>query len=224
MQRFPSFRKSIDSATENAQAASKTLLDKTNSVAAHASRGVSEASKTAAQKTTSVAEEAVRRTNEVSDALIDKTIVVATVSIDHLRSLSNTAVGKLFPECPIPMFIVPTGPNMEDYGLVFSFEEMFTNLKSGIFARPKLLAWASAEAGYDQQQLAERLRREFTRQFNESREELIGQGALNLSRLEREDERMSQQITGKAEKSMSAVLDVRGLKCSYLGGSRSSIL
>ena len=53
-------------------------------------------------------------------------------------------------------------------------------MKSGVFVRPKIEAWAARDEGWNVEHLGEELSKEFNRQFQESRERLVKSGEIDL--------------------------------------------
>ena len=54
--------------------------------------------------------------------------------------------------------------------MVFDFDDVFANLKSGIFVRPKMEVWAGRGTGFDPDRFGLKLKNDFVRQFNDGRE------------------------------------------------------
>ena len=77
--------------------------------------------------------------------------------------------------------MLPTGPDAEDYVIVFDLDDVIENLLSGIFVRPKLEVWAGRTTGFDLNRLGQKLTNDFVRQFNDVREIQIrvGEDAIN---------------------------------------------
>ena len=88
--------------------------------------------------------------------------VEATVdAFGTLQAAYNKGIDTVFPECTVPAFILPTGPDVEDYVLMFNFEEFLHRLRGGVLVRPKIELWASRAGGYDMNHLAYELERRF---------------------------------------------------------------
>ena len=89
------------------------------------------------------------------DAAVDKLDTaqgVAGSALGFLAAESKVAfndklLDKVFPECPVPAFMLPTGPSADDYRLLFRLDEMLENLESGILVRPKIQVWAARKLG-----------------------------------------------------------------------------
>jgi hypothetical protein len=126
-----------------------------------------------------------------SQEILSGTAAVAA----QFRQIPSDVLDKIFPECPAPTFILPTGTNPEEYLILFRLEEVFENLKSGIFVRPKIEAWAARDEGWNVDHLAEELSKEFNRQFQESRARLVKSGEIDLQKLESNLQRQSKQMS-----------------------------
>ena len=86
-----------------------------------------------------------------SQEILSGTAAVAA----QFRQIPGDVLDKIFPECPAPTFILPTGINPEEYFILFRLEEVFENLKSGVFVRPKIEAWAARDEGWNADHLAD---------------------------------------------------------------------
>ncbi len=115
----------------------------------------------------------------------------------QLQQLPNDVVDKLFPECPTSMFIVPTGIRQEDYCIVFDLDGVFENLKSGVFVRPKLEAWAATDSSWEPAQLGERIKGEFSFQFEDRHSKLVRYGEIDIRKLEAQLQRQSRDMSGQ---------------------------
>ena len=124
----------------------------------------------------------------------------------HLQQIPGDAWDTIFRECPVPMFILPQGPDPEKYFIVFGFDEVFDNLKSGVFVCPRIEAWASRGTGWDIEHLGEELKTEFNRQFEVSRQRVVQSGSVDVSKLESEAERLAEEKSGKLERASSALI------------------
>ncbi len=102
---------------------------------------------------------------------------------------------------------------------------MFDNLKSGIFVRPKIEAWAARDDRWDLEHLGGELEREFNRQFNESRDQLVKSGELDIKKLESNLDRQSREMSGSLGEAASSLakvpiqLGVAGLALNPLTGA-----
>ena len=95
------------------------------------------------------------------------------------------------------MFIVPVSPDTEEYVILFNFEEVFDNLKSGIFVRPKIEAWGAKDDGWDIEHLCEEIRKEFTGQFESNRERVVKSGQVDAKKLDVQIQSQTRQMDGK---------------------------
>ena len=124
----------------------------------------------------------------------------------QLQQLPADAVDALLPECPIPMFIVPIGPDQEDYRILFGLDAMFESLRSGVFVRPKIEAWAATDSGWDVTRLAEQLEAEFNRQFQREQEQWIGSGEIDIKKLEANLEKKSKEMSESLERAGTSLI------------------
>ena len=107
-------------------------------------------------------------------------------------------LGRIFSECLVPAFMLPTGPSPEDYVLMFRFDEMLDKLKSGILVRPKIEVWAARESGHDLERFQQELKQGFVCQFNEARESLIKARQPGIDDLEFRLEGLSDAVKTEA--------------------------
>ena len=83
--------------------------------------------------------EAARQIRKVSKGALE-------AALEQTQATSRNALTKVFPECPVPVFMLPTGPSPEDYALVFRLDEILDDLKSGMFVRPKFEVLSARDA------------------------------------------------------------------------------
>ena len=136
-----------------------------------------------------------------SQGLWSRTVSLAA----QLQQLPADAVDTLLPECPVPMFIVPKSPDLEDYCLFFRLDEMFENLRSGILVRPKIEAWAATDAGWDVERLGAQLETEFSQQFQQEHERFIKSREIDVKKLERNLERKSSEMSSRLGRAGSSL-------------------
>ena len=65
--------------------------------------------------------EAARQIKKVSKGALE-------AAVEQTQAASRKAVNKVFP-CPVPVFMLPTGPSPEDYALVFRLNEILDNVR-----------------------------------------------------------------------------------------------
>ena len=191
-------RDSLDAATRRA----KEARDAAGEV-------IQDTTKRVGDVTTSSAGKVADLTSTSAELARDSTqdfLSTAASSASQLQQLPSDVVDKLFPECPVPMFILPTDPNQEEYFIAFGFDEVFDNLKSGIFVRPKIEAWAVLDEGWDRYHLGDELKREFTRQFNATHERMVKSGEVDIRKLESQMQRQSKKMSGKLDGTASSLV------------------
>ena len=170
MPRFGKIRKIACEATSVAERARDASKERLSSVPTdQLSQRVRDASDRAMNATTDAARSTTTRSKEFVDEATEKFSDLT----DLLQGISDEAMDKLFPECPAPMYIMPTGSGPDAYALVFDFDEILENLNNGVFVRPKIEAWSSGYGGYDIDRFSEELKREFTNQFALAREQRV---------------------------------------------------
>ena len=179
MQRFnriSRLKDTIDSAAEKAQDVSRKAAD------AAASAG--EKAQDAAEKTS------------------DATTLAASGTMEQLKAAYGKGLDTIFPECPVTAFMLPTGPDAENYVIVFDLDNVIENLLSGIFVRPKLEVWAGRTTGFDLDHLGQKLKNDFVRQFNDVREIQIKVGDAAINELEAGKNLASQELGQTATSSV----------------------
>ena len=124
----------------------------------------------------------------------------------QLQQLPADAVDALLPGCSVPMFIVPIGPDQEEYLILFRLDAMFESLRSGIFVRPKIEAWAATDAGWDVVHLAEQLEVEFNQQFQREQEQWIRSGEIDIKKLEADLEKKSKEMSESLERAGTSLI------------------
>ena len=93
----------------------------------------------------------------------------ATNVLEALQAAYNKGVDTVFPECPVPAFMLPTGPTGDDYILTFDLRTILNDLRSGILVRPQIEVWAATADGHDVSYLAECLAIRFQEDFDAAR-------------------------------------------------------
>jgi hypothetical protein len=143
--------------------------------------------------------EAARQIRKVSKGALE-------AALEQTQATSRNAVDKVFPECPVPVFMLPTGPSPEDYALVFRLDEILDDLKSGMAVRPKFEVLSARAVNYDPEHLGRELKQEFVGQFEAARESLVQAGEVALERLElkrsRASEELNKEVSGPTARSL----------------------
>ena len=204
MPRFGKIRKIARDATyaaERARDASKEKLSSTPTD--QLSLRVRDTSGRVMTATTDVARSTTTRSKELVDEATERFSDITEL----LQGISDEAMDKLFPECPAPMYIMPTGSGPDAYALVFDFDEILENLNGGVFVRPKIEAWSSGYGGYDIERFSEELKREFTNQFALAREQRV----QSVDELEATSLKISDKMTSDFGASGMAILTSVGL-------------
>ena len=180
MQRFRDLGRS---AGEKTQQASKRAADATTSAAGQAANATACAASKAANATTTAA---------------DVTVTAAGNTVKAAASVPSAAFNAVFPECPVPAFMLPTGPGIDDYVFIFNLEEMLENLRSGILVRPKIVVWAGRAGDYNLEHFTDELEQDFVRQFNEAQESLAEAFQPHIQRLESRERQLSNEFLKEA--------------------------
>ena len=141
----------------------------------------------------------LRRASSTAGAVQD----AAEKTLDSVAEKSKAVfreqfLDRIFPECPVPVFMLPTSPSPEDYVLIFRFDEVLDNLKSGILVSPKIEVWAARESGHDLERFQQELKQGFECQFNEAREKLSKALQPEIDDLELKLEGLSDAIKTEA--------------------------
>ena len=107
---------------------------------------------------------------------VDISVDAAADAFEGLQSAYNKSMATVFPECPVPAFMLPTGPYADDFVLVFDLEEFLGNLQTGIFVRPKIELWTAKEDGHNVAHLAQEISTRFAEEFNMAMERAVADG------------------------------------------------
>ena len=191
-------RDSLDAAANRA----RETRDATGKAGQDAVQRIGDVTASFTEKVEGLATASVELARGATDELLTGTASIA----NQLQQIPGDVLDKLFQECPVPMFILPIGPAPEDFVIVFQFDEMFDNLKSGIFVRPKIEAWAARDEGWDVEHLGKELKREFTRQFDATRERMVKSGEVDIKKLEAQMERQSREMSNKLTGTVSSLV------------------
>ena len=208
MQRFNRISKlkdTIDSAAEKAQDVSRKAADAAASAGERAQVAAEkslDATASAASKVTDAAASAGEKAQDAAEKTLDATTSAASGTIEQLKAAYGKGLDTVFPECPVTAFMLPTGPDAEDYVMVFDLDDVIENLISGIFVRPKLEVWAGRTTGFDLDRLGQTLKNDFVRQFNDVREIQIRVGEAAINDLEAGKNLASQELGQTATSSV----------------------
>ena len=162
-------------------------------------------SQAVSKKTLEKATPAVHRVKSTAGNAMDVTASAAGDAFKQLKSLSVDSFDKVFPECPVPAFMMPTGPSAEDYVFVFRLSEVLDNLKAGILVRPKIEVWTGREADYDLEHFGQELVQDFSRQFNEARDNLIEAHQSGIDALGTQKTLLSNEMEKKTTDTLGSV-------------------
>lgn len=122
-----------------------------------------------------------------------------TLSIDatadafkRLQGAYDKGVDTVFPECPVAAFLLPLGPNADDYYLVFDLDELLSSLQTGVFVRPRIDLWAASDS-HDAHHLAEEIATRFAEELGTVMQRTVAEGEAKIAvRREIEDELTSE--------------------------------
>ena len=217
-------------AADAASSAAEKAADATTSAAGSAAGVTASATGSVVDATTSAAGQAVDATTSATGKAVDATTSAAGKAVDAATSAPGRVVKMVFPDCPVPAFMLPTGPYAEDYVFVFQIEEMLANLKSGVFVRPKIEIWAARDSGYNLEHFVEELEQDFIRQFNETREELEKAREAQIEKVAlveaHASEELKSELTGPTLNSAArwAAVGVASSLIPLLGGPQAALL
>ena len=158
-----------------------------------ASETARRASGTTIQKLGEAADKARSSTSKVAGGAIDLTESLQTSALEAAKRLQSTPakiLDRLSRECSAPAFVLPTGSGADDYQLVFEFDEVIDQLRSGILVRPVIDVW-TGRLDLDFTIFPSRLKEAFTTQFTSSRSSI---GASQKAAVEHIDSR--KQLSG----------------------------
>lgn len=96
---------------------------------------------------------------------LDFTTDVAADVLEGVQAAYNKSVDTVFPVCSVPAFMLPTGPDYDDYLLTFDLRHILNELRSGILVRPQIEMWAATANGHDVSFLEESLTVRFKEDF-----------------------------------------------------------
>ena len=152
-------------------------------------KGLGKIRDSVAEKSKATASEAVQRMVEVSKETLE-------AAVEQTQTVSRDAANKVYTECPVTMFMLPTGPNPEDYALIIRFDEMLDNLIPGMLVRPKLEILSARTDGYDTGHLRQEIKQEFALQFEAAKETIVHAiaQATEAQKLKDEVRRLESQI------------------------------
>ena len=93
----------------------------------------------------------------------------ALAALTQMQSASSRVTRLMFRDRSVPLFLLPTGSGPNDFYCLFQFDEVLSQLRSGVLVRPVLEVWAG-RPDPSREHLADVLKEEFTRQFREAKE------------------------------------------------------
>ena len=148
----------------------------------------------AARKSLEVTEMGLSQIGAMASISADKTTASIAEGLEDLQSLYDRGVDTVFPECAVSAFLLPTGPDPENYLLMFDLSEMLANLRSGVLVRPRIELWAARPEGYDTDRLAEELAVAFVEQFNAARTSLVEAGMQEVAAYQQHQDVASREV------------------------------
>lgn len=112
---------------------------------------------------------------------VDISTDAATAGLDALQAAYNKGIDTVFPECPVPAFMLPTGPAGDDYVLTFDLRKILNDLRSGILVRPQIEVWAATAENHEIGYLAESLAVRFQEDFNAAKTAIAAAGNREIA-------------------------------------------
>ena len=94
---------------------------------------------------------------------------VTVAALNQVQATPGRLSRLVFRECPVPVFLLPTGSGPNDFCCSFQFDEMLVQLRSGVLVRPILEVWAGRN-DVVRDYLGQTLKEEFSRQFQMANE------------------------------------------------------
>ena len=160
-----------------------------------ANRAVTETSKAVSKRTADVV---TSTAGEVQDGAGKALTATGSATGDVLSQLKSMSIDKVFPECPAPPFMLPTGLGVEDYVIVFDLDEITNRLRSGLFVRPKIEVWSGRSGEYDLEHFGQELVQDFLNQYEEARQGLASTYQPGINELDAERDRLSMEVRKEA--------------------------
>ena len=121
----------------------------------------------------------------------------AADAFEMLQAAYNKSLSTVFPECPVPAFMLPTGPDTDDFVLVFDLEEFLDKLQTGILVRPKIELWAASADGHDVAHLSEELAVRFAEELSAAMERATREGQTTVAAREELETEAKQEVGGE---------------------------
>ncbi len=126
----------------------------------------------------------------------------AANALDALQSAYSSGVNTVFPDCPVPAFMLPTGPGADDYLLVFDLDEFMESLQAGVLKRPSIDLWAATADGHDVRHLAQELAARFTDEFGAAMQQIAQPGEAAVAEAQSAEDAAWQSVGGEAGKTL----------------------
>lgn len=183
MEKVPDAKKRLQSLREDTVRKSRAGAKKAADIAKSTIEDVQDAAEQTADKTTDFVAQVSNKTAELADGAVSQT-----------RSALDWLYNTSFPEHLVPVFLMPTGPSPDDYILVFDLDGLVESLRSGVPVRPKLEIWSARAEGYDLEHLAQELRDDFVRQFEDTVAKTEGGYHPEIEELVRQEQQLSDDI------------------------------
>ena len=125
--------------------------------------------------------------------------------VERIQSAPTQIAGLVFRDCPIPTYLLPTGPNEKDFVCLFDFDGAVAEMSRGTLVRPRIVAWAG-RSDVDRAHLAAQLKDQFSAQFRarwkatlEAPESPLQHQVQRLESLERSKEKTASGIETAAK-------------------------
>jgi len=114
----------------------------------------------------------------------------ASSALDALAKTPSRTVERFIRKASAPVYLLPLGPNPENYFIMMEFEEMLEKLREGLLVRPILMLYVG-RSDFDHSYFADHLKDEFVRQFSEAREQEYSKHQVDIEvmRLQKESAR-----------------------------------
>lgn len=100
-----------------------------------------------------------------------------------LRAAKDRVTDAVFTDVDVPVVLMPTGPNPDDYTVVINMKETAALLGKGKLVRPKLEIWAARD-DMDRKDLAERIATAFMSAFRKAKANVRGKKRRTSKQLE----------------------------------------
>ena len=124
---------------------------------------------------------------------------------DVAKSVGTAITDLLFVEVVVPAFLLPTGPRVDDYALVFDLNEVFARLETGVLVRPSIEIWAADDGMRDYDLLAEQLKNSFVFQYEDTQQRVVASRETELVDIDTRLDELSTELDREGRKTRKSL-------------------